>query len=100
MRVVILKLFRSCQCLSELFLEEDIRLKEKKTAATTEFLSAELEALKEQLQLYEQKISEFKQLHFGVLPEHNSVNLESIGRLERELERVNMQIRDLQDRKS
>jgi polysaccharide biosynthesis transport protein len=85
--------------LSELFLEEDIRLKEKKTAATTEFLSAELEALKEQLQLYEQKISDFKQLHFGVLPEHSSVNLASIGRLERELDRVNMQIRDLQDRK-
>jgi polysaccharide biosynthesis transport protein len=85
--------------LSELFLEEDIKLKEKMTTATTGFLSAELEALKEQLQLYEQKISEFKQLHFGVLPEHSSVNLESIGRLERELDRVNMQIRDLQDRK-
>ncbi len=85
--------------LSELFLTEDNRLKEKKTAATTEFLSAELEALKEQLQLYEQKISDFKQIHFGVLPEHNSVNLASIGRLERELDRVNMQIRDMQDRK-
>jgi polysaccharide biosynthesis transport protein len=45
------------------------------------------------------KISEYKQKHFGELPEHNSVNLASIGRLERELERVNMQIRDLQDRK-
>jgi polysaccharide biosynthesis transport protein len=85
--------------LSELFLEEDNRIKEKRTTATTEFLSMELEALKEQLQLYENKISEYKQKHFGELPEHNSVNLASLGRLERELERVNMQIRDLQDRK-
>jgi polysaccharide biosynthesis transport protein len=85
--------------LSELFLEEDIRIKEKRTTATTGFLSMELQALKEQLQLYDDKISEYKQKHFGELPEHSSVNLASIGRLERELERVNMQIRDLQDRK-
>ncbi len=85
--------------LSEFFLEEDIRRKEKMTTATTGFLSIELESLKEQLQEYEKKISEFKQQHFGELPEHNSVNLGSISRLERELDRVNMQIRDLQDRK-
>ncbi len=85
--------------LSELFLEEDTKIKEKRATATTDFLSAELEALKEQLQLYDQKISEFKQKHFGELPEVNSVNLASVGRLERELDRVNMQIRDLQDRK-
>jgi polysaccharide biosynthesis transport protein len=85
--------------LSELFLEEDTRIKEKRTTATTEFLSMELEALKEQLQFYDNKISEYKQKHFGELPEHNSVNLASLGRLERELERVNMQIRDMQDRK-
>jgi polysaccharide biosynthesis transport protein len=85
--------------LSELFLEEDIRIKEKRTTATTDFLSMELQALKEQLQLYDDKISEYKQKHFGELPEHASVNLASIGRLEREFERVNVQIRDLQDRK-
>jgi polysaccharide biosynthesis transport protein len=85
--------------LSELFLEEDIRIKEKRTTATTDFLSMELQGLKEQLQLYDDKISEYKQKHFGELPEHTSVNLASVGRLERELERVNMQIRDLQDRK-
>ena len=85
--------------LSELFLEEDIRLKEKATSATSDFLSTELENLKKQLQTYENKITEFKQQHFGELPEHSNVNLTSIGRLERELDRVNMQIRDLQDRK-
>ncbi len=85
--------------LSEIFLEEDARIKEKRTTATTDFLSAELETLRVQLQAYDKKISEFKQNHFEELPELNSVNLASIGRLERELDRVNMQIRDLQDRK-
>jgi polysaccharide biosynthesis transport protein len=85
--------------LSELIIAEDARIKEKMTTATTSFLSMEVESLKEQLQAYETKISEFKQKHFGELPEHSNVNLESIARLERELDRVNMQIRDLQDRK-
>lgn len=85
--------------ISEFFLEEDARIKEKITAATTGFLSTELESLKKQLQTYDEKISDFKQKHLGELPEHNSVNLASISRLERELERVNMQIRNLQDRK-
>ncbi len=93
------KVQKIANVLSELFLEEDTKIKEKRTIATTDFLSKELEALKEQLQVYDKKISEFKQKHIGELPEHSSGNLENLGRLERELERVKMQIRDLEDRK-
>lgn len=85
--------------LGELFLEEDSKRMEKRSTATTDFLSTELENLKEQLQLFDKKISEFKQKHYGLLPEFSRVNLENIDRLERELERVSMHIRDLQDRK-
>lgn len=85
--------------LSDLFLEEDSLIKERMTTATTEFLSTESEALKEELQEYDRRISEFKKRHFGELPEHSAVNLSNIGRLEREYERVAMQIRDLQDQK-
>lgn len=85
--------------LGELFLKEDVKIREKITDVTTGFLMAELENLKQQIQLHEKKISAFKQQHFGELPEHNNVNLASVGRLERELERINMQIRNLQERK-
>lgn len=85
--------------LSELFLEEDARIKEKMTSTTTEFFMKELESLKKEIQIYDQKISEFKQAHFGELPEHNNVNLDSIARLERELDNVDMQIRSLEERK-
>jgi len=84
--------------LSKLFIEEDTKIIEKRTAATTEFLTIELEGLKKQLQVYDNKVSDFKQKHYGELPEHGSVNLGNLGRLERDLERVNMQIRDLEDR--
>lgn len=85
--------------LGKLFLEEDVKIREKITDATTGFLIAELENLKQQIQVHEKEISDFKQKHFGELPEHDSVNLASVGRLERELERISMQIRNLQERK-
>ena len=85
--------------LGELFLEEDRRIREKITNTTTGFLEAELENMKEQIQNFEREISSFKQAHFGELPEHGRVNLDSVARLERELDRVNMEIRNLQERK-
>ena len=85
--------------LGQLFLEEDVKIREKITNATTNFLMAESESLKKQIQLLEKKITAFKAEHFGELPEHSSVNLETIGRLERELDQVEMQIRNFQEKK-
>lgn len=85
--------------LAKLFLQEDVKMREKIADVTTGFLMSELESLREQIQIHEKKISDFKRKHFGELPEHNEVNLSSVGRLERELERVNMQIRNFQERK-
>ncbi len=85
--------------LSELFLEEDVKRIKNSANATTEFLRIELNSLKDKLQMYDDKISEFKQQHLNELPEYTSVNLDGIARLGRELERVNMEIRDLHDRK-
>jgi len=85
--------------LGELFLEEDIRIKERITGATTDFLTAEAESLKTQIQEFEKRITEFKSAHFGELPEHGSVNLETVARLERELDQIEMQIRSLQEKR-
>lgn len=85
--------------LSDLFLEEDVKMKEKITNVTTEFLKAELESLKEQIREYEEKISQFKQANFRELPEYNQVNLDTLSRLERELDKVSMEIRNLEERR-
>jgi uncharacterized protein involved in exopolysaccharide biosynthesis len=85
--------------LSELFLEEDAKIKEKITNVTTGFLKAELESLKTQIREYETKIGKFKQENFRQLPEYNQVNLEAVTRLERALDNVDMQIRNLEERK-
>lgn len=85
--------------LSDLFIQEDNRIKENITSITTGFLTAESEALKSQMQIHEKKITEFKQAHFGELPEHNTVNLSTVARLERELDQVEMQIRNFEEKK-
>lgn len=85
--------------LGKLFLEEDVRMREKITSTTAGFLEAELENLKKQIQEHEREISVFKQTHFGELPEHNQVNLTAVARLERELDRVDMELRNLRERK-
>ncbi|MGD9877793.1 GumC family protein [Desulfococcus sp.] len=85
--------------LGRLFLEEETRIKERITGATTDFLMAEAEALKARIQEHEQKITAFKSAHFGELPEHNKVNLDAVARLERELDQIDMQIRSLQEQK-
>ena len=85
--------------LSDLFIQEDKKIKENITNVTTGFLTAELDALKSHIQMYEKIISEFKQAHFGELPEHNTVNLATVARLERELDQVEMQIRNFEEKK-
>ena len=74
--------------LSSFFLEEDLRRREDLASVTTDFLEQESDNLKKQIQILENKISEFKKIHIGELPEFTNVNLQAIARLERELDRV------------
>ena len=85
--------------LASLYLEEDLKTREKQASNTTDFLQEELKQLEKQIRVDENKISEFKKAHFGQLPAHNIVNLQAIERLERELDRVDMDVRSLEERK-
>ena len=85
--------------LASLYIEEEVRTREKLASNTTNFLQAELEKLKEQVRLFESKISEFKKVHLYELPQTTAVNLQTITRLERELEQTTMRMRTLEDRK-
>lgn len=83
--------------LASLYLEEDIRNRERMSSTTTVFLEGELETLKTAIQKHEIRISEFKEKHLSELPEFVSTNLSNIARLERDLDRVNNQIRSLEE---
>ncbi len=93
------KVQKVANVVASFFLEEDLKKREELASATTNFLEQELENLKEQVDVLENKISIFKKAHIGELPEYNNVNLQAIARLERELDRINSRITTLEEKK-
>lgn len=74
------------ETISNLFLEEDIKRRERVVSATNEFLQAEQKRLKSEINAYEKKISEFKQAHLHELPDDQGYNQQAILRIEREMD--------------
>ncbi len=86
------------ETLSNLFLEEDIKRREKIVFATTSFLKEELARLRNEINSHENKISDFKTAHQRELPGENNYNVQAIMRLERELDQAESRLRFLRER--
>ena len=86
------------ETLSNLFLEEDLKRRERVVSATNEFLKAELMRLKTEINFHEKKISEFKQINQKELPNEKGYNFQAILRLERELDQSESRLRLLKER--
>jgi polysaccharide biosynthesis transport protein len=65
--------------------EDNVKRREGLIETTTEFLSAELNRIKEELEAKEQAISDFKKAHIGELPGHMEANLRTLDRLQTDL---------------
>lgn len=65
--------------------EDNARRREGLIETTTEFLSAELNRVKEELEAKEQAISNFKKDHIGELPGQMEANLRTLDRLQVDL---------------
>lgn len=87
------------ETLSKLYLEEDLKNRKNMVAGTTNFFEKEIERLKEEINLQEKKISQFKEKHLRGLPSDQSYNLQTVARLERELDQKDMNLGVLQERK-
>jgi succinoglycan biosynthesis transport protein ExoP len=87
------------EALAMLYLQEEVKSREKLVSVTTGFLKEELDSLKRQVNIHEERISAFKSEHIGELPENTAMNLQNISRLERELDGLTARIRSLEDRK-
>jgi uncharacterized protein involved in exopolysaccharide biosynthesis len=85
--------------ISSSFVKAESEKREKNVSETTIFLQEELDDLKKQINLHEQKISNFKRKHIGELPENVGTNLDAINRLERTLDGINNRIQSLQETK-
>ena len=79
--------------IAELFILENLKLREDQAQGTSTFLEAELEQTKQRLEQQEAKIAAFKSLYMGQLPEQRDTNLQAVGQLQDKLE-INMDALD------
>lgn len=72
--------------LASFYIEENLKVRERQAAGTTEFLGAQLAEMKVKLEEQEKQVTAFKEKHIGQLPQQLEANL-------RTLEQLNSQLR-------
>ena len=83
-----------------LFLAENARSRTEQAKETTAFLEEEARKVKENIQITENKLAEYKDKYSGSLPEHLSINMSSKSRIETELQQLRLQEKMVKERKS
>lgn len=74
--------------LTSLFIEENLKAREQQSLGTTNFLEAQLESARQELQEQEKRLGEFKRRHLGELPEQQAGNLQVMGGLQMQLQQT------------
>ncbi|RKX62512.1 MAG: hypothetical protein DRP37_01355 [Thermodesulfobacteriota bacterium] len=85
--------------LANMFIEENLKLREMQAKGTAEFLSEELEKVYRELKHREEGLKQYKMEHMGELPEQSASNLAMLQRLQDEIETLQENIRSAEDRK-
>lgn len=84
--------------LSDLFIEETLKDRERGVEAAEDFLGVELKRAKAELEVKEKIISEYKQLHLGELPQQIDANLRKLDRLQDDMRSQSEQAQNLANR--
>ncbi len=90
---------RVVNALANIFIEENLKLREVQAKGTAEFLSEELEKVYRELKHREEELKQYKTEHMGELPEQRESNLAMLQRLQEEIETLQENIRSAEDRK-
>lgn len=84
--------------LASLYLQENLKTREKQSLETSRFMEEEMKTVQAQLSELDAKIASYKEKHISSLPELSQVNLQAIDQVERDLTRMNDQLRTLRER--
>ena len=79
---------RVTNTLASLFIEENLRVRERMAEDTTEFLDEQLVAAERELKRQESLLREFKEQRMGALPGQLDTNLRTLDRLQTELQSI------------
>jgi polysaccharide chain length determinant protein (PEP-CTERM system associated) len=86
--------------LASFYIEENLRMREQQATGTSNFLQAELEDVKQTLEAQEQKVSAYRKLHLGELPEQRDANLKTLERLQIQLQLLSENLARSQERRN
>jgi polysaccharide chain length determinant protein (PEP-CTERM system associated) len=84
--------------IASMFIEENLRVREQYAEGTSDFLASELENAKKDLEKQELSVKNYKERYMGGLPQQLDANLRTLDRLQMELQTVNIELRNSQDR--
>jgi polysaccharide chain length determinant protein (PEP-CTERM system associated) len=90
---------RVVNALANVFIEENLKLRETQARGTAEFLSEELEKVYRELKHREEELKQYKMEHMGELPEQRMSNLAMLQRFQEELGTLQENIRSAEDRR-
>jgi polysaccharide biosynthesis transport protein len=85
--------------LTTLYLDENVRSRQRSTAETSTFLMEESRRQAERVNEIEQQIEAFKNRHAGRLPEQVELNAQMVERSQLEIERLSRELTTLSDRR-
>ena len=85
--------------MANMFVEENLKLRETQAEMTASFLNSQLEKIYNQLKQREEALKKYKMEHMGELPEQRESNIATLNSLQQQLEGVKESIRRAQDRK-
>ena len=85
--------------LTSLFIEENLKVREQQSLGTTNFLRAQLEEARKELQQQEARLREFKTRFLGELPEQHQGNLQVLGGLQMQLQNIGTALNRARERR-
>jgi polysaccharide chain length determinant protein (PEP-CTERM system associated) len=85
--------------IASLFIEANLKLREKQAVGTSEFLDSQLKDTKTKLDAQEAKVNRYKMQYSGGLPEEVATNLNNLARLQQQEGMIAGEIRDARSRK-
>lgn len=94
------KVQRVASVLTSLFLEENIKVRQRQVSETSDFFQGEKDKIEQQINTLETQIAAYKEQHINELPELMQVNVQELHTAESNRERVYEQLRGLKEKEA
>ncbi len=90
---------RVANALASNFISENLKIRESQALGTSDFLADELENVRRRLAEKEEVLKQYRQRYMGALPNNLQTNLSVLARLQSQVEQLNDNLRDAENRK-